>query len=142
MLQSKAGYIDARPLTASSAKPLATHGRTIQMGQKSEVAGLARHVRSTLNSRHGQAGPARPKSARHEVAALQPAAREQEPRGLVAGERTATPGWQGQHDQPAQCWRATHDRARVNPDAASYIIGRTDNAMIKNCLDESANQFA
>src|ERR1700694_4636703 len=29
MLQSKAGYIDARPLTASSAKPLATRGRTI-----------------------------------------------------------------------------------------------------------------
>src|SRR6202023_1107960 len=29
MLLSKAGYIDARPLTASSAKPLATHGRTI-----------------------------------------------------------------------------------------------------------------
>ena len=29
MLQSKAGYIDARPLTASSAKPLATHGRSI-----------------------------------------------------------------------------------------------------------------
>src|SRR5580704_16823166 len=28
MLQSEAGYIDARPLTASSAKPLATHGRT------------------------------------------------------------------------------------------------------------------
>src|SRR3984893_15225344 len=32
MLQSKAGYIDARPLTASSAKPLATHGRTIHLG--------------------------------------------------------------------------------------------------------------
>src|SRR5260370_28823621 len=30
-LQSKAGYIDARPLTASSAKPLATHGRTIHL---------------------------------------------------------------------------------------------------------------
>ena len=29
MLQSKAGYIDARPLTASSAKPLATHSRAI-----------------------------------------------------------------------------------------------------------------
>ena len=28
-LQSKAGYIDARPLTTSSAKSLATHGRTI-----------------------------------------------------------------------------------------------------------------
>jgi hypothetical protein len=26
--------------------------------------------------------------------------------------------------------------------AASHIVGRTDNAMIKNCLDESANQFA
>jgi hypothetical protein len=33
MLQSKAGYIDARPLTASSTKPLATHGRTIHWGQ-------------------------------------------------------------------------------------------------------------
>src|SRR6266568_2531229 len=33
MLQSKAGYIDARPLTASSAKPLATRGRTIHEGQ-------------------------------------------------------------------------------------------------------------
>ena len=29
-LQSKAGYIDARPLTAISTKTLATHGRTIQ----------------------------------------------------------------------------------------------------------------
>ncbi len=33
MLQSKARYIDARPLTASSAEPLATHGRTIHSGQ-------------------------------------------------------------------------------------------------------------
>src|SRR5882672_9625603 len=33
MLQSKAGYIDARPLTASSTKPLATHDRTIHSGQ-------------------------------------------------------------------------------------------------------------
>jgi hypothetical protein len=38
-------------------------------------------------------------------------------------------------------WRATHDRAGQHPHAASQIIGRTDNAMIKNCLDESANQF-
>src|SRR6266702_4319993 len=28
-LQSKAGYIDARPFTTSSTNPLATHGRTI-----------------------------------------------------------------------------------------------------------------
>ena len=33
MLQPKAGYIDARPLTANSTKTLATHGRTIHSGQ-------------------------------------------------------------------------------------------------------------
>src|ERR1700688_3348538 len=43
MLQSKAGYIDARPLTASSAKPLATHGRTIQLGQ-TEKNSVRAHV--------------------------------------------------------------------------------------------------
>jgi len=32
LLQSEAGYIDARPLTASSAKPLATHGRNHTSG--------------------------------------------------------------------------------------------------------------
>jgi len=34
MLQSKAGYIDARPFTASSTNLLATRGRTIHWGQK------------------------------------------------------------------------------------------------------------
>jgi hypothetical protein len=33
MLQSKAGYIDARPLTANPTNLLATHGRTIHLGQ-------------------------------------------------------------------------------------------------------------
>ena len=33
MLQSEAGYIDARPLTTISTKTLATHGRTIHLGQ-------------------------------------------------------------------------------------------------------------
>jgi len=33
MLQSEAGYIDARPLTTISTKTLATHGRTIHSGQ-------------------------------------------------------------------------------------------------------------
>jgi len=37
----------------------------------------------------------------HKVAALQPAAREQEPRGRQPMERTAIAGWQGQHDQLA-----------------------------------------
>jgi hypothetical protein len=32
-------------------------------------------------------------------------------------------------------------RAGQHPYAASHIIGRTDHAMIKTCLDESANQF-
>ena len=38
MLQSKAGYIDARPLTASSAKPLATHGRTIHWVKSADLS--------------------------------------------------------------------------------------------------------
>jgi len=41
MLQSKAGYIDARPLTASSTRTLATHGRTIHAGQKPTLRQLA-----------------------------------------------------------------------------------------------------
>src|SRR5882672_1356589 len=45
MLQSKAGYIDARPLTASSAKPLATHGRTIHSGQSRRFCDVCFSVR-------------------------------------------------------------------------------------------------
>ena len=37
MLQSKAGYIDARPLTANSTNLLATHGRTIHWGQSADA---------------------------------------------------------------------------------------------------------
>ena len=51
MLQSKAEYIDARPLTASSAKPLATHGRTIHW-VIADIGGRRDHVRSYLESRH------------------------------------------------------------------------------------------
>src|SRR5258708_10715005 len=47
MLQSKAGYIDARPLTASSAKPLATHGRTIHLGQTEKNSARANVFRSS-----------------------------------------------------------------------------------------------
>jgi hypothetical protein len=47
---------------------------------------------------------------KHKVAALQPAAREQEPRGRHPVERTAMAGWQGQHDQVMYCRRATHDQ--------------------------------
>src|SRR5258708_3728125 len=50
---------------------------------------------------------------KHKVAALQPAAREQEPRGRHPVERTAMAGWQGQHDQVMYCRRATHRTARI-----------------------------
>src|SRR5260370_5180988 len=43
MLQSETEYIDARPLNASSTKPLATHGRTIQW-VKSVVLTLRRSL--------------------------------------------------------------------------------------------------
>jgi len=47
---------------------------------------------------------------KHEVAALQPAAREQEPRGRQPIERTGMARWQGRHDQLMYCRRATHDQ--------------------------------
>src|ERR1700726_1472916 len=52
MLQSKAGYIDARPLTASSAKPLATHGRTIHQGQTEKNSVRAYVFRFALELGH------------------------------------------------------------------------------------------
>src|SRR6267378_2729146 len=51
MLQSKAGYIDARPLTASSAKPLATHGRTIHPGQNAKNSERTNDFRFAPNIR-------------------------------------------------------------------------------------------
>ena len=39
MLQSEAGYIDARPLTTISTKTLATHGRTIHSGHEQPIDG-------------------------------------------------------------------------------------------------------
>ena len=54
-LQSEAGYIDARPLTASSAKPLATHGRTIHSGQNAKNSLRANVFCSSANSGHSWA---------------------------------------------------------------------------------------
>src|SRR3984893_843215 len=60
MLQSKAGYIDARPLTASSTKISCNARPDHTSGSKTEVSGLARHVRLTLRSRRRQRAPACP----------------------------------------------------------------------------------
>src|SRR6267378_3514570 len=57
MLQSKAGYIDARPLTASSAKPLATHGRTIHLGQTEKSSLRANVFRVTPETCIAQCSP-------------------------------------------------------------------------------------
>ena len=46
------GYIDARPLTASSAKPLATHGRTIHWGQTRMWRAIRKRSRFTPMSGH------------------------------------------------------------------------------------------
>src|ERR1700751_2360912 len=52
-LQSEAGYIDARPLSAGSMKPLATHGRTIHSGHTTAgVVGPSGLARSTPDSKH------------------------------------------------------------------------------------------
>jgi len=50
MLQSEAGYIDARPQRLDRRKPLATHGRTIHSGQTRTSADVLRHDRLTLES--------------------------------------------------------------------------------------------
>jgi adenylate cyclase len=50
MLQSKAGYIDARPLTASSAKPLATRGRILGL---LTATGLGAYPRKELEPTRG-----------------------------------------------------------------------------------------
>jgi hypothetical protein len=59
--------------------------------------------------------------SKHEVAALQPAAREQEPRGRQPVERTAMAGWQGRHDQLMYCRRATLDPKVVLTNSANQF---------------------
>src|ERR1700682_2516657 len=52
MLQSKAGYIDARPLTANPTNLLATHGRTIHPGQTEKNSVRAYVFRFALKLGH------------------------------------------------------------------------------------------
>ena len=52
MLQSKAGYIDARPLTANPTNLLATHGRTIHPGQTEKNSARAYVFRFALELGH------------------------------------------------------------------------------------------
>src|SRR5580692_9160079 len=59
MLQSEAGYIDARPLTPARQNLLQRMAGPY-IGSKTEVAPLERQVRSTLKCRHRQATSACP----------------------------------------------------------------------------------
>jgi hypothetical protein len=52
MLQSQAGYIDARPHPPESTKPLAPHGRTIHVGSKAKGSGGANIFRSSPETGH------------------------------------------------------------------------------------------
>ena len=81
----------------------------------------------------------------HEVAALQPAAREQEPRGRQPGETTAMARWQGQHDQLMYCRRATHDQEQQGSSGQAGTLMRrvTSTPPSRNdkvVLTNSANQ--
>src|SRR5450759_386749 len=64
-LQSEAGYIDARPLTASSTKTLATHGRTIHLGQSLRIYSVSGRtfVRCCSNRRQNLVPSVRPRTA-------------------------------------------------------------------------------
>jgi hypothetical protein len=61
-------------------------------------------------------------------------------------ERTAIVWWQGQHDQQAYGWRATHDQEQQEDLRTITPIRRaTTTAPVtqwQKCLDESASQFA
>src|SRR6266702_6302797 len=75
MLQSKAGYIDARPPPPIRRNLLATHGQTIHLGQKApfrtDIVSPPRHVSNAqigdVTSRHSprlsDQGPAAPSAA-------------------------------------------------------------------------------
>src|SRR5882757_5732004 len=63
MLQSKAGYIDARPLTASSTKISCNARPDHTLGSKTEIGPRNPDFRSSLNSRHAPTRRSRPKSA-------------------------------------------------------------------------------
>ena len=52
MLQSEAGYINARPHLPDRGKPLATHGRTIHSGQSRRRTNLKCVARVSRESIH------------------------------------------------------------------------------------------
>ena len=89
-------------------------------------------------SRRSIAISIRPKSARAQsrcAPARCAGARAERP--VVGRERTAIAWWQGQHDQQAYCWRATHDQEQQedlpkghHPDAPSHN-DRPDEVMAK-----------
>ena len=54
MLQSEAGYINARPHLPDRRKPLATHGRTIHAGQNRKSSMRANVFRCSPNNGHRQ----------------------------------------------------------------------------------------
>src|SRR6266478_3528067 len=76
----------------------------------------------------------------HKVAALQPAAREQEPRGRHPVERTAMAGWQGHVLSACNAWSRT---ARIIWQAGTLMRRVTSTPPYdKVLLTNSANQFA
>ncbi len=77
---------------------------------------------------------------KHKVAALQPAAREQEPRGRHPVERTAMAGWQGHVLSACNAWSRT---ARIIWQAGTLMRRVTSTPPYdKVLLTNSANQFA
>src|ERR1700761_6206565 len=84
-LQSEAGYIDARPLTASSAKPLATHGRTIHLGQTEQNSVRAYVFRFALELGHCSIRSACLKRANRGNSAACPFTEQARPHGVWRG---------------------------------------------------------
>src|SRR5271169_1228613 len=102
-LQSEAGYIDARPLTANSTKTLATHGRTIHWVNRDRLKPARSRPLFT------QEPTFRCTAANVAVGQCTKSLRSSPLRGGGSREaanpidRTAITVWRGQHDQQAYC---------------------------------------
>jgi hypothetical protein len=136
-----------RPLVASVGSSLAPiAGYQFILNAPSSVgASVTLHGRAAVWRRVTASGACRKSAIAQSRCALARCAGARTERPAVGRERTAIAWWQGQHDQQAYCWRATHDQEQQEDLRAISLIRRaTKTAPVtqwQNCLDESASQF-
>ncbi len=91
----------------------------------------AAHFRSSPINGHRQTAPTGPvcATAQSRCASARCAGARAE-RPVVDRERTAIAWWQGQHDQQAYCWRATHDQEQQEDLRTITLIRRATTTVL------------